>query len=339
MRRSRDALRRRAGPAGGGQRYRCAAACHHPQRAGGRPGAEDPGCAGAGGCPLAVQLSRDASAGGGARAAAASARREAWGQRGGGPAALGVPDPGAARHCRSGGRLAAAGHRLPGRPPADDAGRRPAVAADRHGGSTGPLQRYSGAGKPLLPAAAAAGDDAPLALSKPDHTAYIIFTSGSTGRPKGVMVGQTAIVNRLLWMQDRYPLSADDVVAQKTPCSFDVSVWEFWWPFIAGAQLVMAEPEAHRDPQAMQQFFARYGVTTTHFVPSMLAAFVASLDADSVAACRTLRRVFCSGEALPTELCREWERLTGARCITCTARRRRRWTSAGTRPADLSWRR
>lgn len=158
----------------------------------------------------------------------------------------------------------------------------------------------------------AVADDAPLALSKPDHTAYIIFTSGSTGRPKGVMVGQTAIVNRLLWMQDRYPLSAQDVVAQKTPCSFDVSVWEFWWPFIAGAQLVMAEPEAHRDPQAMQQFFAHYGVTTTHFVPSMLAAFVASLDADSVAACRTLRRVFCSGEALPTELCREWERLTGA---------------------------
>ncbi|HHS9951451.1 TPA: enterobactin non-ribosomal peptide synthetase EntF [Klebsiella quasipneumoniae subsp. similipneumoniae] len=158
----------------------------------------------------------------------------------------------------------------------------------------------------------AVAEDAPLALSKPDHTAYIIFTSGSTGRPKGVMVGQTAIVNRLLWMQDRYPLSADDVVAQKTPCSFDVSVWEFWRPFIAGARLVMAEPEAHRDPQAMQQFFAHYGVTTTHFVPSMLAAFVASLDADSVAACRTLRRVFCSGEALPTELCREWERLTGA---------------------------
>lgn len=158
----------------------------------------------------------------------------------------------------------------------------------------------------------AVADDAPLVLSKPDHTAYIIFTSGSTGRPKGVMVGQTAIVNRLLWMQDRYPLSADDVVAQKTPCSFDVSVWEFWWPFIAGARLVMAEPEAHRDPQAMQQFFAHYGVTTTHFVPSMLAAFVASLDADSVAACRTLRRVFCSGEALPTDLCREWERLTGA---------------------------
>ncbi len=158
----------------------------------------------------------------------------------------------------------------------------------------------------------AAGDDTPLALSKPDHTAYIIFTSGSTGRPKGVMVGQTAIVNRLLWMQNHYPLTAADVVAQKTPCSFDVSVWEFWWPFITGAQLVMAEPEAHRDPQAMQQFFAHYGVTTTHFVPSMLAAFVASLDSDNVSSCRTLKRVFCSGEALPTELCREWESLTGA---------------------------
>lgn len=158
----------------------------------------------------------------------------------------------------------------------------------------------------------AAEDDTPLALSKPEHTAYIIFTSGSTGRPKGVMVGQTAIVNRLLWMQNHYPLTAADVVAQKTPCSFDVSVWEFWWPFMTGAQLVMAAPEAHRDPQAMQRLFAQYGVTTTHFVPSMLAAFVASLDSDNVSSCRTLKRVFCSGEALPTELCREWERLTGA---------------------------
>lgn len=158
----------------------------------------------------------------------------------------------------------------------------------------------------------AAEDDTSLALSKPEHTAYIIFTSGSTGRPKGVMVGQTAIVNRLQWMQNHYPLTAADVVAQKTPCSFDVSVWEFWWPFMTGAQLVMAAPEAHRDPLAMQRFFAQYGVTTTHFVPSMLAAFVASLDSDNVSSCRTLKRVFCSGEALPTELCREWERLTGA---------------------------
>ena len=158
-----------------------------------------------------------------------------------------------------------------------------------------------------------AEDAAPLALSQPNHTAYIIFTSGSTGRPKGVMVGQTAIVNRLLWMQNHYPLTADDVVAQKTPCSFDVSVWEFFWPFIAGAKLVMAEPEAPRAPLAMQQFFARYGVTTTHFVPSMLAAFVASLTPETAwESCASLKRVFCSGEALPADLCREWEQLTHA---------------------------
>ncbi|MDE9616949.1 enterobactin non-ribosomal peptide synthetase EntF [Citrobacter portucalensis] len=158
-----------------------------------------------------------------------------------------------------------------------------------------------------------AEDAAPLALSQPNHTAYIIFTSGSTGRPKGVMVGQTAIVNRLLWMQNHYPLTADDVVAQKTPCSFDVSVWEFFWPFIAGAKLVMAEPEAHRDPLAMQQFFAGYGVTTTHFVPSMLAAFVASLTPETAReSCASLKRVFCSGEALPADLCREWEQLIHA---------------------------
>lgn len=172
--------------------------------------------------------------------------------------------------------------------------------------------RFAGIDTLCYSAPLAAEDDTPLALSQPGNTAYIIFTSGSTGRPKGVMVGQTAIVNRLLWMQDHYPLTAADVVAQKTPCSFDVSVWEFWWPFITGAKLVMAEPDAHRDPLALQQFFADFGVTTTHFVPSMLAAFVASLTDDNVASCRTLKQVFCSGEALPTALCREWEQLTHA---------------------------
>lgn len=86
-----------------------------------------------------------------------------------------------------------------------------------------------------------------------------------------------------------------------------------FWPFIAGAKLVMAEPEAHRDPLAMQQFFAEYGVTTTHFVPSMLAAFVASLTPQTARqSCATLKQVFCSGEALPADLCREWQQLTGA---------------------------
>lgn len=146
---------------------------------------------------------------------------------------------------------------------------------------------------------------------RPQDGAYIIYTSGSTGRPKGVLVGHEAIVNRLLWMQDSYPLTDSDVVLQKTPSSFDVSVWEFFWPLLTGAQLVMAPPEAHRDPDALQQLFARYHVTTTHFVPSMLAAFVASLqDAGSVARCASLRRVFCSGEALPADLSRQWETLT-----------------------------
>ena len=172
------------------------------------------------------------------------------------------------------------------------------------------LYRFPNIDSLCLNAPLTAGDSQPLALATPEQTAYIIFTSGSTGRPKGVMVGHEAIVNRLLWMQDHYPLTADDVVAQKTPCSFDVSVWEFWWPFITGASLVMAEPEAHRDPLAMQRFFADYGVTTTHFVPSMLAAFVASLTPETVDSCCSLQRAFCSGEALPTALCREWEVLT-----------------------------
>ncbi|VFS16961.1 amino acid adenylation domain-containing protein [Enterobacter cancerogenus] len=169
-------------------------------------------------------------------------------------------------------------------------------------------------------------DVEPLRLATPEQTAYIIFTSGSTGRPKGVMVGHTAIVNRLMWMQDHYPLTARDVVAQKTPCSFDVSVWEFWWPFIAGAKLVMAEPDAHRDPQAMQRFFARYGVTTTHFVPSMLAAFVASLTPETAGCCKTLDKVFCSGEALPAGCAVSGSSLPTRRCITSTAPRKRRWT-------------
>jgi len=151
----------------------------------------------------------------------------------------------------------------------------------------------------------------PASAPTPQDAAYIIYTSGSTGRPKGVLVGHEAIVNRLLWMQDRYPLQADDVVLQKTPSSFDVSVWEFFWPLLVGARLVMAPPEAHRDPEALQHLFARFKVTTTHFVPSMLAAFVAALDSPAtIASCSSLRNVFCSGEALPTDLSREWEKLT-----------------------------
>ncbi|MBT0724619.1 amino acid adenylation domain-containing protein [Rosenbergiella sp. S61] len=147
---------------------------------------------------------------------------------------------------------------------------------------------------------------APLPLST--QGAYLIYTSGSTGRPKGVLVGHQAIVNRLKWMQNHYPLHQQDVVIQKTPSSFDVSVWEFFWPLMTGAKLFMAPPECHRDPEWLQQVMVDQQVSVTHFVPSMLAAFLESLTETTIATLQQrLRLVFCSGEALPTALARQWE--------------------------------
>ncbi|MFF7730906.1 amino acid adenylation domain-containing protein [Streptomyces sp. NPDC008001] len=131
------------------------------------------------------------------------------------------------------------------------------------------------------------------------HPAYVIYTSGSTGRPKGVAVPHTAIVNRLHWMQAEYRLDATDRVLQKTPFTFDVSVWEFFWPLTEGATLVVAPPEAHKDPTRLAELIRAERITTAHFVPSMLHAF---LETPAAADCRTLRRVFSSGEALPAEL-------------------------------------
>ncbi|WP_037880705.1 non-ribosomal peptide synthetase, partial [Streptomyces sp. NRRL F-5727] len=138
-----------------------------------------------------------------------------------------------------------------------------------------------------------------LPEARPDHPAYVIYTSGSTGRPKGVVVTHAAIVNRLAWMQHAYGLEPGERVLQKTPSSFDVSVWEFFWPLITGATLVVARPEGHKDPDHLAHLIRRHSVTTVHFVPSMLEAFLAAAD---VTACRSLRRVICSGEALPTAL-------------------------------------
>ncbi|WP_232512596.1 non-ribosomal peptide synthetase [Rhodococcus pyridinivorans] len=131
------------------------------------------------------------------------------------------------------------------------------------------------------------------------NTAYVIFTSGSTGRPKGVAVPHGAIVNRLRWMQHEYPLTGADVVLQKTPFTFDVSVWEFFWPLQIGARLVVAVPDGHRDPRYLTSVIERRGVTVVHFVPSMLAVFVAEASADELT---SLRHVFASGEALPPAL-------------------------------------
>ncbi|MFK2891134.1 amino acid adenylation domain-containing protein, partial [Dyella flagellata] len=131
------------------------------------------------------------------------------------------------------------------------------------------------------------------------HPAYVIYTSGSTGRPKGVPNTHHGIVNRLAWMQHAYRLSADDAVLQKTPSSFDVSVWEFFWPLLHGARLVLARPGGHRDPLYLAELIQQQGITTVHFVPSMLEAF---LHEPASALCTGLRRIICSGEALPGTL-------------------------------------
>src|SRR5262249_23752923 len=134
----------------------------------------------------------------------------------------------------------------------------------------------------------------------PDHLAYIIYTSGSTGRPKGAANTHRAICNRLLWMQEAYRLTAADAVVQKTPYSFDVSVWEFFWPLMAGARLVLARPGGHQDPEYLADLIEAEAVTVCHFVPSMLQAFLD--EPDLPLRCATLRDVVCSGEALGYEL-------------------------------------
>ncbi len=170
---------------------------------------------------------------------------------------------------------------------------------------------------------APAGKERPGSGPLPGHPAYVIYTSGSTGRPKGVAVPHRGVVNRLLWAQEHSPLGADDKVLQKTSASFDVSVWELFWPLTAGATMVLAAPGAHRDAFALADLIEREAVTTVHFVPSMLRVFLAAAGGGQLA---SVRRVVCSGEVLPPRSaapCWTPVRLT---CSTSTDRRRRRST-------------
>ncbi|WP_169811475.1 non-ribosomal peptide synthetase [Nocardia harenae] len=195
----------------------------------------------------------------------------------------------------------------------------PRAAAPGSGGTlpTGGVSEASGApGAGAIPALditetiATAPGGVTLPAVRPGNPAYVLFTSGSTGLPKGVTVTHAAIVNRLVWMQERYRLTADDVVLQKTPATFDVSVWEFFWPLQVGAVLVLADPEGHRDPAHLHAVIAEHGVTVAHFVPAMLDAFLASPEFPA----RTpLRQVFASGEALPAATAQRLRQRTGAR--------------------------
>ncbi|SEH02587.1 amino acid adenylation domain-containing protein [Nonomuraea solani] len=177
-----------------------------------------------------------------------------------------------------------------------DAGARLAISIERHadrlgGVETVPLDRDA--------EVVAAEDGGPLGVRPhPDSLAYVIFTSGSTGRPKGVGVSHRAIVNRLRWMQDAFRLTGDDRVLHKTPFSFDVSVWELFWPLMTGAGLVVARPGGHADPAHLAGLMASESITTAHFVPSMLDAFLAEPGLRLGA----LRTVVCSGEALGADL-------------------------------------
>ena len=148
-------------------------------------------------------------------------------------------------------------------------------------------------------------DQPPIVAATADDIAYAIYTSGSTGWPKGVPNSHRGIVNRLDWMQRRYQLGPDDVVLHKTPIGFDVSVWELFWPLLTGARLVLARPGGHKDAAYLRDLIQSAGVTTTHFVPSMLGVFLAEDGADG---CQSLRRIVCSGEELPVEL--------AERCLT-----------------------
>ena len=132
-----------------------------------------------------------------------------------------------------------------------------------------------------------------------DNLAYVIYTSGSTGQPKGVGNTHAALAERLQWMQATYQLNETDVLMQKAPISFDVSVWECFWPLITGCRLVLAGPGEHRDPHRIAQLVQQHGVTTLHFVPPLLQLFI---DEPLAAECTSLRRLFSGGEALPAEL-------------------------------------
>jgi amino acid adenylation domain-containing protein len=193
-------------------------------------------------------------------------------------------------------------HRVDGQ--LDDAGVSVILTTRAHAGSLPPRRsrRFVCVDEPLPPRSRAPRDE-PNAKVDGGNLAYVIYTSGSTGRPKGVMNAHGAVCNRLLWMQARYRLQSRDRVLQKTPYTFDVSVWEFFWPLMCGSTLVVARPGGHQDPTYLVDQIVREQITVAHFVPSMLKAFLQHPRAHT---CISLRDVISSGEALDAETQRLW---------------------------------
>ncbi|SDL50777.1 amino acid adenylation domain-containing protein [Paracoccus chinensis] len=185
----------------------------------------------------------------------------------------------------------------------DDIADSPASGKQSAGLTSAVRSAVQNAARPRMPQCLLTSDwpqegTAPATPPQPGNMAYVIYTSGSTGEPKGVVIEHRAIVNRLLWMRDHYGFTPRDRILQKTPATFDVSVWEFFLPCISGATLVMAPPGAHRDPTLLAGEIRSHGITTAHFVPSMLSAFLAAPASGGI----RMARVFCSGEELTAEL-------------------------------------
>ena len=136
--------------------------------------------------------------------------------------------------------------------------------------------------------------------------AYLFYTSGSTGKPKGVLCPHQSTYNHLLWMLHLLPAEGDACWIQKTPFSFDISIWEYLHPLLSGARLVATRPGGHRDPAYLLELIQQQQATHIHFVPSMLRVF---LGQEGLSACTSLRRVFSGGEALPLDLQRRFFKL------------------------------
>lgn len=160
---------------------------------------------------------------------------------------------------------------------------------------------------PLISAESVSSIEIP---AKPEDAAYVIYTSGSTGRPKGVIGSHQGICNKLRWHNSLFSITEADVLIQKTPITFDVSLWELFWPLQIGASLVIAQPEAHKDSSQLISLIKTHQVTTIHFVPGMLSAF---LKDKAAAECSSLRHVFCSGEALSASVVQEFHNKLSAR--------------------------